>query len=361
MRFAATVSMIALMAFATPAMADEYVMMKVNNQDISSADVQRMWEGLFPPGQAQPFEKADPQMRDRILRSIMAERILLAEATKQGVDKSEKVAKELEDIKRKLILRTFIETKTADLITDADLKKEYDATIAGMKDEKEVRARHILVPTEDEAKAAKKKIDSGKSFEEVAKELSKDPGSAAQGGDLGYFTRDKMVKPFADAAFGMKKGEVSGPVKSDFGYHIIKVEDSRKVTPPTFNEMKDQLRGKLQEKKLNEYIEGLVKAANVKLYDAKGKELPFDKNLPKEPAPADAKAQKDAEKPEKSDKAEKAEKTEKAEKSEKSEKADKPEKSDKKGSDKKVISEKPKADDKAKAEDPNAKSESKPE
>jgi len=82
----------------------------------------------------------------------------------------------------------------------------------------------------------------------VARDFSKDPGSAKQGGDLGYFTRDKMVKEFGDAAFSMKKGEISGPVKSSFGYHIIKVEDTRKVTAPTFNEVKDQIKAKLQEK-----------------------------------------------------------------------------------------------------------------
>lgn len=281
MRLTCTVSAIALLAFATAAFAgDEYVMMKVNNQDVSSAEVQRMWEGLFPPGQAPAFDTIKPEMRDRILHAIMAEKLMYSEAVKAGVDKSDKVAKELEDVKHKIIIKDFIESKTSDLVTDADLKKEYDTTIAAMKDEKEVRARHILVQTEEEAKAAKKKIDGGKSFEEVAKEMSKDPGSAKQGGDLGYFTRDKMVKEFADAAFGMKKGEVSGPVKSGFGYHIIKVEDVRKITPPPFSELKDQLRAKLQGQKINDYMTGLVKSASVKVFDAKGKEMPFEKELP---------------------------------------------------------------------------------
>ena len=164
-----------------------------------------------------------------------------------------------------------------------------------------MRARHILLPSEAEAKDAKKKIDGGKSFEDVAREYSKDSGSAKQGGDLGYFTKDKMVKEFADAAFALKKGEVSAPVKSPFGWHIIKVEDSRKLPVPTFAEAKEELRAKLQEKKLNDFVAGLVKGADVKVFDAKGKEVPFSKNIP-------------------SEKAEKAEK-EKAAKSEKTEKA----------------------------------------
>lgn len=287
MRLARSVSLIALLALSTPVFAaDEYVIMKVNNQEVSSAEIQRMWENLFPAGQAPAFDTVKGDMRDRILRAVMAERIILAEATKQGADKSDKVQREFEDLKKKIVIKHFLDAKTADMITEADMKKEYDASVAEMKDDKEVRARHILVNSEDEAKAAKKKIDGGKSFEEVAKELSKDPGSAAQGGDLGYFTKDKMVKEFADAAFAMKKGEVSGPVKSSFGYHIIKVEDSRKVTPPQFSEVKDQVRSKLQERKLNDYIGGLVKSAEVKVYDEKGKETAFNKDLPADMKPA---------------------------------------------------------------------------
>ncbi len=288
MRFLATVSAAAILAFSAPAFADEYVMMKVNNQDVSSAEIQHMWEGLFPAGQAPAFDTVKPEMKDRILRAVMAEKILYGEAVKQGVDKSDKVQKELEDIKKKLVVRTFLDSKTADMITDADIKKEYDAMVASTKDEKEVHARHILLNSEADAKEAKKKLDAGKSFEDVARDYSKDAGSAKQGGDLGWFTKDKMVPEFANAAFSMKKGEVSGPVKSSFGWHIIKVEDIRKVTPPAFADVKDQIKAKLQEKKLNDYIAGLVKSADIKVYDAKGKEVPFNKNLPDEAKPATA-------------------------------------------------------------------------
>jgi peptidyl-prolyl cis-trans isomerase C len=328
MRFARTVSLIALLAVAAPVMADEYVIMKVNNQDVSSSEVQRMWEGLFPAGQAASFDTVKPDMRERILRAVMAEKILYGEALKQGTDKSEKLQRELEDVKKKLIVKHFLDAKTSDMITEADMKKEYDTSIEKVKDEKEVRARHILVPTEQEAKDAKKKIDGGKSFEDVAKELSKDPGSAAQGGDLGYFTRDKMVKEFADAAFALKKGEVSGPVKSGFGYHLIKVEDSRKVTPPTFNDVKEQVRAKLQERKLNDYIGGLVKSSDVKVFDAKGKEQSFEKNLPAdmqspaEPKPAAKPVDKPADKA--AEKKPESEKTEKPAEKVTEKKADKP-------------------------------------
>lgn len=274
--------MASFLSVAAPAFADEYVIMKLNGQDVSSSEVQQLWEGLFPQGQAPSFDTVKPDMRERILRAVMAEKLIYGEALKQGVDKSPKMLAEFESVKRKIIVRAFLDGKGANLISDADVKREYDAMLAATskEDTREVRARHILVPTEQEAKDIKKKLDSGKSFDDLAKDFSKDPGSAAKGGDLGYFTKDKMVKEFADVAFSMKKGEVSGPVKSSFGYHIIKVEDSRKVSPPTLSEVKDEIRAKLQEKKLNDYIGGLVKSANVKTFDAKGKEVPFTKNLP---------------------------------------------------------------------------------
>ncbi|MFM9891104.1 MAG: peptidylprolyl isomerase [Rickettsiales bacterium] len=276
-QFVAPLALALLISVATPALADDYVLMKVNSQDITSSEAQQQLEGLFPAGQAPTFDSLKPDLRDKLLRGIMAEKVLYGEAVKSGIDKSDAVAKQLEDIKKKLIVRALLDQKAGGTISEADLKNEYDKMLDGIKDEREVRARHILLPTEQEAKDAKKQLDSGKSFEEVAKQSSKDPGSAKQGGDLGYFTKDKMVKEFADAAFAMKKGEVSGPVKSAFGWHIIKVEDSRKVQAPTFNEVKETLKAKLQEKKLNDYVEGLVKSADVKLYDAKGKELPFTK------------------------------------------------------------------------------------
>lgn len=268
------------LALATPAFADDYVMMKVNNTDVTQSEVNGMWAGLFPPGAAPSLDSVKPEMRDKILRGIMTEKLLQAEAEKSGVDKSPEVQKQLEDIKKKLVVKAFLDQKTGDMITDADLKREYDAMVASLRDEKEVRARHILVPTEKEAKDVKAQLADGKSFDEVARDYSKDPGSAKQGGDLGYFTKDKMVKEFAEAAFKLKKGEVSEPVKTAFGWHVIKVEDVRKVTPPTYNEAKDMLRARLQDKKLAEYIKGLVKTADVKLYDAKGKELKFSKDIP---------------------------------------------------------------------------------
>lgn len=299
MRLALALPLIALLAATYPAHADEYIIMKVAGQDVSSAEVQRFWEGLFPTGQAPAFESVKPDVRDKILRGVMAEKLLLIEAQKQGVDKSEAVQRQLEDMRRKLIVREYLDAKTQSSITEVDVRKEYDTMVASMKDEKEVRARHILLTSEAEAKDARKKIESGQGFEEVAKTLSKDAGSAKNGGDLGYFTRDKMVKEFADEVFAMKKSDISKPIKTGFGWHIIKLEDVRSVTPPPFAEVKDSLKGQLQEKRLHDYITGLIQSAEVKVFDASGKAVAFDKNAPLKPVAAKSAPEPKKEEPQK--------------------------------------------------------------
>ena len=120
------------------------------------------------------------------------------------------------------------------------MRKVYDDAVKQMPSEQEVHARHILVPTEDEAKAIEDQLKKGADFATLAKEKSKDPG-AADGGDLGYFTKDQMVPEFADVAFKLDKGQVSDPVHTQFGWHVIKVEDKRTKPTPTFDEVKGQL------------------------------------------------------------------------------------------------------------------------
>lgn len=284
-RFLFTLLAATSLSAAAPALADDYVMMKVNRQDITKNEVDSMWQGLFPPGEAPDINAMEPKMRERILRGIMTERLLLGEALKKGVDKAPALQKELEEIRRKLIVRRFIEAKAAETSED-ELKDAYAHMVRDMRGMREVRARHILVASEAEARDIHKKLEADASqFAALAREYSKDPGSAKQGGDLGYFTKERMVKPFAEAAFRLKKGEISAPVQSDFGWHIIRVEDNRNVTIPTYNAARESLRQSLQEKKLAAYVAALVKQAEVTVYDAEGKEVSFEKT------PADLKLQ----------------------------------------------------------------------
>jgi len=176
-----------------------------------------------------------------------------------------------EEVVRDMIKVDLLRKKAAEAhveVTEEDLK-EYHKSLEG-----KIRASHILVEDEETAKEVKKKIDEGKSFEELAKEYSTD-GSAANGGDLGWFGKGQMVEPFEKAAFALKEGEISDPVKTDFGYHIIKVTQTVK----SFDEMKDELKDEVKQQKMNnpavmqEAVDQAIKEADVKINDDDLKDL----------------------------------------------------------------------------------------
>ena len=253
----------------------DYVILHVNGEDIKNSEAEEMWKSLFPGANAPDFNSFDENVRLNVLRGIVSERLVYQQAVKDGFDKSEEVQKRLDALKKQLILQAFMESKAKTLVTDQQLKDAYAKKLSTMKDEEEVHARHILVATEDEAKAVEKELKKGTSFEKLAKEKTLDKASGAQGGDLGWFTKDKMVPEFAAAAFKLKKGEVSDPVKTAFGWHIIKIEDRRKVRIPSFEEMKEDLRAEQSSAALQAYVDGLLKKADVKYFDPEGKEKPF--------------------------------------------------------------------------------------
>jgi peptidyl-prolyl cis-trans isomerase C len=149
--------------------------------------------------------------------------------------------------------------------TEAAMKQVYDEAAAKQTSEEEISARHILVPTEDEAKAALKRVRGGEDFAKVADDVSKDPGS--KGGDLGWFTRDRMVPEFGDAAFKLKKGEISEPVKSQFGWHIIKVEERRRATARPFDDVKQEIREAMLQEEVTAVVQRIRGAAQVERLD----------------------------------------------------------------------------------------------
>jgi peptidyl-prolyl cis-trans isomerase C len=151
-------------------------------------------------------------------------------------------------------------------LSDAAEHQVYDEAIKQVKTEEEVHARHILVPTEDEAKAILVQLKGGADFATLAKEKSKDPG-AAEGGDLGYFTKDQMVPEFADVAFKLDKGQLSDPVKTQFGWHIIKVEDKRTKPTPTFDQVKPQIENYVAHRAQAQLVENLRKSATIERLD----------------------------------------------------------------------------------------------
>jgi len=262
----------------------DYTIIKIGSEEIKNSDVLATWKGLFPNGSAPDFSGFDENVRQNVLRGLVSEHLIYAEAVKAGVDKDPEVKKRIAAVEKQVVMQNFIEAKSKTLVTDEQLHAAYAEKQAAAKGQEEVKASHILVATEEEAKKLSAEIKKGADFEKLAKDNSTDKGSSTKGGELGWFSKDKMVPEFADAAFKLKKGEVSDPIKSEFGWHIIKVEDRRPLQIASFDEMKEQLRGAIANKAVQSYVESLIKSANVKYYGPDGKEktLSLSLNPPEE-------------------------------------------------------------------------------
>ena len=163
-------------------------------------------------------------------------------------------------------------------MTEAEARKIYDEQVKLLKPVEEVSARHILVDTEAEAKALKEKIDKGADFAQLAKENSKDPGSKDDGGDLGYFGHGQMVPQFEDVVFKLKKGEVSDPVKTQFGWHLVKLEDRRVKQPPAFEIVKDRIMQSLLLRKAQQTAVALRAKSKIEIVDPEIKKAVDERN-----------------------------------------------------------------------------------
>jgi peptidyl-prolyl cis-trans isomerase C len=223
------------------------VVATVNGTAIHQSDLTVAEEeaGQIPP--------MSPEAKQDYLVQISADLILVskaAEAKKFGDDADFK--RKLEFVRKKLLMEGLMQSVGKEALTDAALHKVYDDAVKQMGDEKEVHARHILFraapgdekaakEAEDKAKAVIARLNKDEDFAKIASELTEDPSGKANGGDLGYFSKEQMVPEFSDTAFGLENGKISGPVKTQFGWHVIKVEDKRTKPTPKFEEVKPQL------------------------------------------------------------------------------------------------------------------------
>jgi peptidyl-prolyl cis-trans isomerase C len=247
---------------APAAQTGDPVVARVNGQDIHASDVNIAEEDI---GSNLPQQMAGEGKRD-YLTTFVADMVLVAKAAEaRKIADGDDFKRRLAYFRNKLLMELLLQSEAKASITDEALHKVYDDATKQMSAEKEVRARHILVETEDEAKAVLDQIKKGADFAELAKQKSKDPG--ANGGDLGYFTRDQMVPEFAETAFRLDKGQLSDPVKTQFGWHVIKVEDKRDRPVPEFDKVKDQLENYVTRKAQAELVSKLRAEAKIERLD----------------------------------------------------------------------------------------------
>src|SRR5438309_374232 len=254
---------VALALFAgSPARAEDKVLAKVNGVDIRESDVALAEEELAPS-----LQQMDPASRkDNVLGFLIDLQIVAKAAEDKKIENTDDFKKRLSFTRRRLMMDSLLASEGKAATTADAMKKVYEEAAKQIAAEPEVHARHILVETEDEAKAVVTELKKGADFAELAKKKSKDPG-ASDGGDLGFFTKDQMVPEFSAAAFSLEPGKISDPVKSQFGWHIIKVEEKRNRQPPDFEKVKPQIENYLTRKAQGATVEKLRAEAKVERLD----------------------------------------------------------------------------------------------
>jgi len=231
------------------------VLAEVNGATITDTDFYKEQETL-PPYLKPMTETAEG--KKEMLDTMVVRELIMQQAQKDGIDKSPEVAAKLEDLKKRVIVEAFLKKKVEEAanVSDAELQEFYKKNQEKFKTGEQIKASHILVKTEPEAKEIQKQLKGGTSFEELAKKHSID-GAAAKGGDLGWFGKGSMLPDFEKVAFGLKEGETSGIVPTKFGFHLIKLTGKRAAGPRSFEEVKDQIKAAIVPEKQQETFKKL--------------------------------------------------------------------------------------------------------
>jgi peptidyl-prolyl cis-trans isomerase C len=259
---AAAASCLALALIAGPVHAEDKVLAKVNGAEIHQSDVALAEEELGPS-----LAQMDPSTKDANVLSFLIDMKVVAKAAEdKKIQDTDDFKKRMDFARNRLLMDSLLASEGKAATTDAAMQKVYQEASKQISGEEEVHARHILVATEAEAKEVKAELDKGADFAELAKKKSKDPG-ASDGGDLGFFTKEQMVPEFSKVAFSLAPGQISDPVKTQFGWHIIKVEEKRTRKAPEFAQVKGQIEGYVMRKAQADYVAKLREGAKIERMD----------------------------------------------------------------------------------------------
>ena len=274
----------AAVSFAAASAADDPVVARINGQELHRSDVEAAQRGLPQQIQQMPLESIYPMLLDQMVNGK-----LLSDAGRQEkLDQDPEVKKQLARVEDRVLQQAYIGKEVEKAATDDKLKAKYEQYVKDNPPKEEVNARHILVEKEADAKAIIADLNKGADFADLAKKKSTDP-AAQNGGDLGWFSREEMVPEFSDAAFKLKKGEYTKePVKTQFGYHVIKVEDRRMGQPPSFDEAKEELTSSIAREVINDKIKSLRDQAKVETFALDGSPMPPADSAGPAPAAAPA-------------------------------------------------------------------------
>jgi peptidyl-prolyl cis-trans isomerase C len=247
--------------------APDPVVAKVNGQEIRLSDVKDAAQALPANLHNMPTQTLYPMLLDQLIDG----RALVAEARKTGLDKDPAVQRQVTEAADRALQTAVLSKEVGPSITDEAVRARYDHDVAGKPGEEEVHAKHILVDSEAEAKKIIGELKGGADFAALAKQYSKDPSGAQQGGDLGFFKKDEMVPEFATAAFALQPGQVSQtPVHSQFGWHVILLVERRNAEPPSFEKARDELRQKMIQEGVQKVVAKARASASVEKFNLDG-------------------------------------------------------------------------------------------
>jgi peptidyl-prolyl cis-trans isomerase C len=252
----------------------DQVLARVDGQDITFSDLVAEIGNLPQRIRQLPIQTLLGPLYPDLLERLIEKSLMVKAAEEAKIEESEAFKIQMAQARRTILEQAYLDQLYAEKITDDYLKAKYEAYVGDTSNaSEERRARHILLKTEDEAKAAIARLEKGEDFAELAKELSTGP-SGPNGGDLGYFVPEDMVAPFSEAAFAMEPGSFGKtPVQTQFGWHVIKVEDARPVAPLPFEQLADQLRGSEQQAIMEATIQALRVPAQIERFDLQGAPL----------------------------------------------------------------------------------------
>ncbi|MBE6447892.1 MAG: hypothetical protein E7018_01150 [Alphaproteobacteria bacterium] len=260
----ALVSALVLNSAIAKAEGKDGVAAVVNGQNLTVVEIRDMYETMPGVKDKVSFE----EFYEKTLNDFIGNELVFQAATADKVTESDEYKKQLKAAQKDIAGKIYLKNKVESMIGEEQVKKVYDDYKKNFKSEKEVKAKHILVDTEAKAKEVISKLDNKGDFDALAKEYSREPA------DLGYFTKDMMVPEFGEAAFALGKGVYTKmPVKTQFGYHVILVEDIRDGKPMEYEKIKPQLKALLAKGALGKLLEGISSQAKVTMYDLKGNEI----------------------------------------------------------------------------------------
>jgi peptidyl-prolyl cis-trans isomerase C len=244
------------------ASAQEHVVARVNGKTITDTDMK-----LAEAEIGSDLGSLPQATKRRVLIEFLIENQLFAEAAEGQRLAVGQIDEPVEYWRRRALRDAYFDKSIREPISDAEAKKFYEKEMGSLKSDQEVRARHILVDSKDKAREVYEKLAHGSDFARLAKEYSKDPGSKDQGGDLGFFGRGQMVPQFEDAAFRLKKGEISEPFESQFGWHIVRLDDRRQRSAPAFEAVKERVVASMIHKKAQQVAADLRGKAQIEYID----------------------------------------------------------------------------------------------